>query len=347
MIAGMTYYQILWFFLIYSFLGWVTEVVFHAVALGKIINRGFLNGPVCPIYGFGVTGLFMLMNALPISAATAARPVTLFLLGTVFATTVELIGGWALDKLFHARWWDYSNKPFNFHGYICLEFSIIWGLAIMVVAKNLHPFISKHSADAIPEKYGWWILLVFYLLYLADLVVTVMIIQNMNRRLSELDQVRSSMRFVSDNLTEFIAGSSIKTAQTVQEGQVQAALAKAEWKDAAAAKKAEISASARNTKNAMAGAAASAKNAVTGSAAAGRDAILSAASGAKNVVTGSAAATKESLVKYSEELYSQLLKFRLFGPRRLLKAFPQLKSRDHQEALEALRKKMDEKASKD
>ena len=60
MIFGMTYYQICWYFLWYSFLGWIVEVVFHAVTQGKVINRGFLNGPVCPIYGFGVVSVFCL-----------------------------------------------------------------------------------------------------------------------------------------------------------------------------------------------------------------------------------------------------------------------------------------------
>ena len=64
MICGMTYFQICLYFLIYSFGGWVVEVIFHAVALGKVINRGFLNGPVCPVYGFGVLSVFALLNTI-------------------------------------------------------------------------------------------------------------------------------------------------------------------------------------------------------------------------------------------------------------------------------------------
>ncbi len=64
MICGMTYYQICWYFLIYSFGGWIVEVIFHAVALGKVVNRGFLNGPVCPVYGFGVLSVFAMINTL-------------------------------------------------------------------------------------------------------------------------------------------------------------------------------------------------------------------------------------------------------------------------------------------
>ena len=125
MICGMTYFQICLYFLFYSFGGWVVEVIFHAVTLGKVINRGFLNGPVCPVYGFGVLSVFALLNTLQ-SGGHQMSEGMIFLFGIVLATAVELVAGWLLDVCFHARWWDYSNKPLNFHGYICLEFSLIW-----------------------------------------------------------------------------------------------------------------------------------------------------------------------------------------------------------------------------
>ena len=124
----MTYFQICLYFLVYSFGGWVVEVIFHAVALGKVINRGFLNGPVCPVYGFGVLSVFALLNTIQ-SGGHQMSEGMIFVFGFVLATAVELIAGWLLDVCFHARWWDYSDKPLNFHGYICLEFSLIWGLA--------------------------------------------------------------------------------------------------------------------------------------------------------------------------------------------------------------------------
>ena len=123
MICGMTYFQICLYFLIYSFGGWVVEVISHAVALGKVINRGFLNGPVCPVYGFGVLSVFALLNTIQGSGRQMSDGM-IFVFGIVLATAVELVAGWLLDVCFHARWWDYSDKPFNFHGYICLEFSL-------------------------------------------------------------------------------------------------------------------------------------------------------------------------------------------------------------------------------
>ena len=90
MICGMTYFQICLYFLIYSFGGWVVEVIFHAVALGKVINRGFLNGPVCPVYGFGVLSVFALLNTIQGSGRQMSDGM-IFVFGIVLATAVELL----------------------------------------------------------------------------------------------------------------------------------------------------------------------------------------------------------------------------------------------------------------
>ncbi|MBR2527687.1 MAG: hypothetical protein IKE58_04335 [Blautia sp.] len=207
MLVGMTYYQICSYFIIYSFFGWVVEVVFHAVRLRKVINRGFLNGPVCPVYGFGVILILAAINSLNIRTETSHQPVDLFLLfsvGVVLATLVELIGGFALDKIFHARWWDYSNQPFNFHGYICLKFSLIWGAGIVLVIKLLHPILNRASGRLMPERIGWWVLLVLYVFYLADLIVCVLVMLQLNQELKELDEIRASMRTVSNRMSMII-----------------------------------------------------------------------------------------------------------------------------------------------
>lgn len=186
MICGMTYYQICWYFLIYSFGGWALEVVYHAVACGKVINRGFLNGPVCPVYGFGVLSVFAMMNTFQGSGYQLSDGM-IFLFGVILATAVELIAGWLLDVCFHARWWDYSNKPLNFHGYICLEFSLIWGVAILLVVKVFQSFVEHHTSAHAPSIVGWMVVAILYALYLADLMVTVAVIQGLNRKLTRLD----------------------------------------------------------------------------------------------------------------------------------------------------------------
>ena len=211
MICGMTYYQICWYFLIYSFGGWALEVVYHAVACGKVINRGFLNGPVCPVYGFGVLSVFAMMNTFQ-GSGYQLNDGMIFLFGVILATAVELIAGWLLDVCFHARWWDYSNKPLNFHGYICLEFSLIWGVAILLVVKVFQSFVEYHTSAHAPSIVGWMVVAILYALYLADLLVTVAVIQGLNRKLTRLDTIRANMRVISDKeATEEKVNKSIET----------------------------------------------------------------------------------------------------------------------------------------
>ena len=236
MICGMTYYQICWYFLIYSFGGWVVEVIFHAVALGKVVNRGFLNGPVCPVYGFGVLSVFAMINTLQSSGYQMSDGM-IFLFGIILATVVELIAGWLLDVCFHARWWDYSDKPLNFHGYICLEFSIIWGLAIVFVVKVFQKYVENRTSPHADSTFGWILLVILYCVYLADFIVTVAVIRGLNRKLTRLNKIRSDMRIVSDKISDTVANTTIDTAQVIEEGKVQTALAKAELRETAEMKK--------------------------------------------------------------------------------------------------------------
>lgn len=236
MICGMTCYQICWYFLIYSFGGWVIEVIFHAVALGKVVNRGFLNGPVCPVYGFGVLSVFAMINTLQSSGYQMSDGM-IFLFGIILATVVELIGGWLLDVCFHARWWDYSDKPLNFHGYICLEFSIIWGLAIVLVVKVFQKYVENRTSPHADSTFGWILLVILYCVYLADFIVTVAVIRGLNRKLTRLNKIRSDMRIVSDKISDTVANTTIDTAQVIEEGKVQTALAKAELRETAEMKK--------------------------------------------------------------------------------------------------------------
>ena len=147
MIGGFSFYEICLYFMIYSFFGWILEVLYHAITKGKIINRGFLNGPVCPIYGFGAVGVLMLSNGID-ALSTQVSDVTgslnnlsLFFGGMIIATLIELFGGWLLDTMFHTRWWNYSERRFNLHGYICPEFSVLWGLAIMFCVRIIQPLM--------------------------------------------------------------------------------------------------------------------------------------------------------------------------------------------------------------
>ena len=302
MILGLTLYQILWYFLEYSFIGWVVEVVYHAVAMGKIINRGFLNGPVCPIYGTGMLGVLMLSNVIT-SALTDAgvgshsvRLLCIFAGGTLFATAVELAGGWILDKLFHARWWDYSDRKFNLNGYICPEFSLLWGLGIVAVVEIVHPLLAVEPTHGIiAHAAGIIILAVLYTVLVIDIVATVLTIRGLNKKLAEIDEISAAIRQGSDFITDKVGNSAYKTTVKLEESAVQARLGYAELTDKVASDREEFDAMAENT--------------------------------------------RRELIDRRDRLYAELTKKRHFGVGRLLNAFPMVKHEKYAEALREIMEK--------
>ena len=195
-------YQLLWLFLIYSFLGWCVEVSFVAVTSGRVVNRGFLNGPVCPIYGVGMLGALVLLE--PVSE----NLLLLFLLGMLLCTLVELIGGWALERAFHTRWWDYSDEPFNLGGYICLRFSIMWGLAVTFAVRLIHPLIFA-MVNWIPMLPGGILLGLLYGLFTADFVLTLITVIGLRKQLGELERVGKALHAVGDTISDRVGNSAL------------------------------------------------------------------------------------------------------------------------------------------
>ena len=192
-----SYYEILCFFLIYSFFGWCLEVVYQAVEHGKFINRGFLNGPYCPIYGFGV---IIVTGALdPIKS----NAVVLFFGSVLLTSMLEFITGFVLEKIFHMHWWDYSEEKFNIRGYICLKFSLLWGVACIIVVRIIHPAVSVFM-DKFPATAGIIIISVYMIGVASDMIVTVLAIIHFKRRIVLLENISSQMRKLSDKTGEKI-----------------------------------------------------------------------------------------------------------------------------------------------
>mgnify|MGYP003184284616 CR=1 FL=1 len=124
-------------FFIYSFLGWCCECVYCSVPAGRFINRGFLNGPLCPVYGFGALAVIHCLTPVNFSLPL------LFVCGLLVTSALEYFTGWLLETIFHAKWWDYSNMRFNIRGRVCLLNSVLFGLLGVFVMRVLHPFVGR------------------------------------------------------------------------------------------------------------------------------------------------------------------------------------------------------------
>ena len=229
-----------WFFL-YGCIGWGVEVVYAAIKEHKLVNRGFLCGPICPIYGFGMVGLVYSVSLIPMPSSGSMSAVAIFFIGMILTTTIELVGGWALFKVYRIRWWDYSNMKFNLGGYICPQFSLLWGLGSVLMIKVVHPLLARGS-NPMPFKVMLILDIVLFIFFVVDVIVSTAAAIGLNKYLREIDELRARLRVTSDKLTT-VLGTSAMTADTIlDEQKLQLALAKLEGRENAAELRAEVTA---------------------------------------------------------------------------------------------------------
>ena len=332
-ICGLSLYQILAYFLIYSCLGWCLEVIYAAVTTGKLVNRGFLNGPVCPIYGFGMILVLFVLTPLEHSL------LLLYLGGVLLPSALELVGGWALYKLYRTRWWDYSDMPFNIGGYICLEFSLLWGVGTLVMVKVVHPAIASLVA-MVPSIAGFVLMCLLYAVYAADVVATGIAASDLARELDALEKVADSMHAVSDAMTELLGTTAMGMDQKMDESRLQLKLAAAEARD---------SYNKLSPREAAAAMRSRADDAMEAARRASQTARLNATEAAKAVKLAAQGKAEQTAALLQLEQLSSELSARaqamqartrrstpLLGKRRMLRAYPQLKHGESHRSLESL-----------
>ena len=155
-------------FLMYGFIGWIVEIIDILIIDKKLMNRGFMFGPICPIYGVGILLMVHLLKRY------IDTPIILFMLSIVVFTLLEYITGYAMEKIFKVKWWDYSNFKFNLHGRICLETSIPFGIGGMLVMYVINPFftsILNMFSHKLIVILGICLFIVFIIDYIASLLI--------------------------------------------------------------------------------------------------------------------------------------------------------------------------------
>lgn len=185
MIYTISIYFIL--FIIYSFVGWLMEVVNCLVEKHRFINRGFLIGPVCPIYGVGSLLLIIFLTRY------SDNLLRLFFHAIIICSILEYMTSYFMEKIFHARWWDYSKNKFNLNGRICAETMIPFGIFGTLIVGYVNPFLYSKISLINPTAIEY-IALVLFLAYLLDSIVSTGIIINIGK----------TMKFVEKDATEQI-----------------------------------------------------------------------------------------------------------------------------------------------
>lgn len=162
--------KIVLYFFIYAFLGWILETIFCLVTLGVFNKRGFLYGPICPMYGFAAVVMIELLKK--IKTNTVGKFCICMIAFTIFEYVVAVV----LESLFGLRWWDYTNEALNFQGRISLPYSIAWGIIGVIFVEKIHPFVKSKIEKytiLISKKKQIIILYVFIILIIMDFILSV------------------------------------------------------------------------------------------------------------------------------------------------------------------------------
>lgn len=307
------YYLMLYFF-VYGFLGWCTEVAYATTKQKKFVNRGFLNGPICPIYGVGVTVVVYFLTPYK------ENLLLLYIMSTVLVTVLEGITGYLMDKIFHHKWWDYTDQPLNIGGYVCLIFSLVWGVACVIIVRVIHPVIHK-VLTFIPHTLGIVLLVIFEICILVDLYVTAAGILKLNHQLEAMAKIAAELHEISDKLGENIHEGMMDTIEATEEGRRKLEAATEEGRRKLEAATAE---SRKKLESATEG---------------GRRKL----SEGRIKIGGTAEEARWQLQARSEELrkkYEELAGQGGVVSRRLMKAFPRMESRQYKETFNELREKL-------
>ena len=222
-IYSYTWYQWLCFFYLYCFAGWVFESAYVSIQQKRLVNRGFLRLPLLPLYGTGA--VMMLWVSLPFQDS-------LFLVyfsGVLAATALEYVTGWAMERLFKMKYWDYSNQKFNLNGYICLSSSIAWGFLTIFLTEVLHPPVSRFALG-LPAGAVIGGVLIISVFFLEDTVQSVRDALDLGRALEAMTSIRAEL----DDVQVQLALLKAETADRLDEYREDAAQRLNDyWEDAA------------------------------------------------------------------------------------------------------------------
>jgi uncharacterized membrane protein len=181
-------------------MGWIWETLFCTIKGQKWDNRGFLYGPVLPIYGFGGVIGSLLFSKVPVPWLQQPKVVTVFVISFLGSILLEYATSWILEKLFHAYWWDYSDKPCNLNGRVCLQCSLGFGLAGILVVYVAMPFLEKITPPS-PSLVLEALSILFTFLFATDVSLTVSVLTNFAQRFAKIDaEINDQMTLFYENL---------------------------------------------------------------------------------------------------------------------------------------------------
>lgn len=184
---GQNLYYLGFYFIIFSFLGWLMETCLCSFKAKEFVHRGFLTSPFCPIYGTGMVIIIIFLSDI------SHNIILLFLGGVAVTTALEYIVGALLERIFKAKWWDYSDRKLNLGGYVCLTISLCWGVLCVIMMRWIVPYITS-LIDGINIMFGNIFIYSFFIVIVLDTSITIYNLVGLNKILEELSKAREEFK---------------------------------------------------------------------------------------------------------------------------------------------------------
>lgn len=189
-------------FIIFSIMGWIYETIYCTVRSGVWKNRGFLFGPLCPIYGAGAVTLVGFMNAARLMGVAEFTWWQIFIVSYIGSAILEYLTSYVLELLFHAKWWDYSYLPLNIKGRICVPASCLFGAMGILVSRTIYPWTIWFT-ETVPPIIVEFISLILMAILAADITLTVEILTNFEHEVKSMEEsFNQNMEFFVKNIQE-------------------------------------------------------------------------------------------------------------------------------------------------
>ncbi len=189
-------------FIIFSFLGWTVEVLYTIFVLRKFSNRGFLIGPICPIYGVGALLMILLLKKYYDDI------LALFIMSTILGAILEYITSYILEKIFKIRWWDYNNKKFNINGRICLEASIIFGFLGVITVRFIYPLF-RDVLLLLPNTALLILSIILFIMFITDFIISCNVLVKIKK--ADLSGIGDATNEITNRVRAALAHESILT----------------------------------------------------------------------------------------------------------------------------------------
>lgn len=184
----MIFFKYLFIFCLFSVVGWILELVYRSIVLKKFINPGFMSGCVVPLYGTGAIIMNIVCNLFS-NIESSYKVILILIVSIIVLSILEFITGFILLKYFHLKLWDYSMYKYNYKGFICLEFSFIWGVLALVFYLFIYPWLNSFSINFISSNLGIFILGIFVGIFIIDLCVSIQLLNRLTKYADDIKEI--------------------------------------------------------------------------------------------------------------------------------------------------------------